>query len=151
MRAPLFASAVLVAAVLAGAPRAQRLAGSRPNILFVFSDDHACHAIGAYGSRVNRTPNLDRIASGGVLFRRNFCGNALCGPSRATILTGQHSHANGFCRNGNVFDGSQTTFPKLLQQSRLPDRDRRQVASGVGAHRLRPLDRAAGPGAVLQS
>ncbi len=110
---------LLLVCVLATVPalRAQEpLAGSRPNILFVFSDDHACHAISAYGSRLNQTPAIDRIAVGGVLFRSNFCGNALCGPSRATILTGLHSHANGFCRNGNVFDSSQATFPKLLQQ-----------------------------------
>lgn len=92
------------------------LSGSRPNIIFIFSDDHAPHAISAYGSRVNKTPNIDRLAKDGLLFRNNFCGNALCGPSRATILTGLHSHANGFMRNGNVFDGDQVTFPKLLQK-----------------------------------
>lgn len=111
---------VLLFALLAPAAlvRSQKpLAGSRPNIVFVFSDDHACHAISAYGSRLAQTPNIDRIAAGGVLFRANFCGNALCGPSRATVLTGLHSHANGFCRNGNVFDGGQTTFPKLLQRA----------------------------------
>ncbi|MEZ5962569.1 MAG: sulfatase [Planctomycetota bacterium] len=93
----------------------RRLSGSRPNILFVFSDDHAAHAISAYGSKINTTPNIDRLARGGVLFRNNFCGNSICGPSRATILTGKHSHANGFMRNGNEFDGAQATFPKLLQ------------------------------------
>ena len=92
------------------------LSGSRPNIIFIFSDDHASHAISAYGSRVNQTPNIDRLAQQGLLFRNNFCGNALCGPSRATILTGLHSHGNGFMRNGNVFDGNQPTFPKLLQK-----------------------------------
>ena len=92
------------------------LSGSRPNIIFIFSDDHASHAISAYGSRVNKTPHIDRLAAEGLLFRNNFCGNALCGPSRATILTGLHSHANGFMRNGNRFDGDQPTFPKLLQQ-----------------------------------
>ena len=93
------------------------LTATRPNIVFVFSDDHAAHAISAYGSRLCRTPNIDRIAEGGALFRNNFCGNALCGPSRATVLTGTHSHHNGFMRNGNVFDGAQTTMPKLLQQA----------------------------------
>jgi arylsulfatase A-like enzyme len=103
---------VLVAWVAAQSPP---LTGSRPNILFVFSDDHAAHAIGAYGATFGCTPHLDRLAADGVRFTNTFCGNALCGPSRASILTGLHSHANGFCRNGNVFDGSQTTFPKLLQ------------------------------------
>lgn len=107
---------VVVSCLLASSTLlAQGLSGSRPNILFVFSDDHASHAISAYGSKVNTTPNLDRLAANGALFRNNFCGNALCGPSRATILTGLHSHGNGFMRNGNVFDGAQTTLPKLLQ------------------------------------
>ncbi|MBM4063284.1 MAG: sulfatase [Planctomycetes bacterium] len=96
-------------------PAQQPLSGSRPNILFVFSDDHAAHAISAYGSRVNTTPHIDRLATGGVRFANNFCGNSLCGPSRATVLTGLHSHRNGFMRNGNTFDGAQTTMPKLLQ------------------------------------
>ncbi|MEM7476606.1 MAG: sulfatase/phosphatase domain-containing protein [Planctomycetota bacterium] len=87
----------------------------RPNIVFIFSDDHAPHAISAYGSSINETPNLDRIAKDGALFRNSFCANSICGPSRACILTGKHSHLNGFLRNGNRFDGSQTTFPKLLQ------------------------------------
>ncbi len=88
----------------------------RPNILFIFSDDHAPQAISAYGSRINQTPNLDRIASSGALFRNSFCANSICGPSRACILTGKHSHVNGFLRNGNKFDGTQTTFPKLMQE-----------------------------------
>ncbi|MCA8948261.1 MAG: sulfatase [Planctomycetes bacterium] len=103
---PLFAACVTAQA---------GLSGSRPNILFIFSDDHAAHAISAYGSRVNQTPNIDRIAANGALFRNNFCGNSLCGPSRATILTGKHSHANGFMRNGNTFDPAQPTMAKLLQ------------------------------------
>jgi len=89
----------------------------QPNILFVFSDDHAPQAISAYGSRINETPNLDRIAKEGAIFRNSFCANSICGPSRACILTGKHSHKNGFLRNGNRFDGSQTTFPKLMQDA----------------------------------
>lgn len=87
----------------------------RPNILFVFSDDHALQAIGAYGSKINQTPNLDRIAAEGAKFENSFCANSICGPSRACILTGKHSHINGFRRNGNRFDGTQVTFPKLMQ------------------------------------
>ncbi|MEM9586056.1 MAG: sulfatase-like hydrolase/transferase [Planctomycetota bacterium] len=87
----------------------------RPNILFIFSDDHATQAIGAYGSTINQTPNLDRIASEGMLFTNSFCANSICGPSRACILTGKHSHLNGFLRNGDRFNSSQMTFPKLLQ------------------------------------
>ncbi|MDP6386022.1 MAG: sulfatase-like hydrolase/transferase, partial [Planctomycetota bacterium] len=93
-------------------PAAER---ERPNILFVFTDDHAPHAISAYGSVLNETPNIDRLATEGMLFTRTFCGNSICAPSRATILTGKHSHANGHIDNGSEFDGSQETFPKLLR------------------------------------
>jgi arylsulfatase A-like enzyme len=86
----------------------------RPNILFIFSDDHAAHAISAYGSRVNRTPNIDRIAAEGVIFQNCFCGNSICSPSRATVLTGKHSHINGV-KCWERFDGTQFTFPKRLQ------------------------------------
>ena len=89
---------------------------ARPNILFLFTDDHAAHAMSCYGSKVNTTPNLDRIAAGGMRFDNCFCTNSLCGPSRAVILTGKFSHLNGFQQNGDVFDGSQQTFPKLLQK-----------------------------------
>jgi len=89
----------------------------RPNIVFVFTDDHAPHAISAYGSVLNQTPNIDRLAKEGMLFTRTFCGNSLCAPSRATILTGKHSHANGHIDNASVFDGSQVTFPKLLRSA----------------------------------
>ena len=92
-------------------------AEQRPNIVFVFSDDHAVQAIGAYGSKINKTPNIDRLAQEGAVFERSFCANSICGPSRACILTGKHSHINGFLRNGNRFDGSQMTFPPLLQQA----------------------------------
>ncbi len=90
----------------------------RPNILFIFTDDHAPHAIGAYGGilkEVNPTPNIDQLAREGMLFQNSFCTNSICGPSRAVIQTGKHSHINGFMRNGNRFDGSQQTFPKLLR------------------------------------
>jgi len=87
----------------------------KPNILFIFSDDHAPHAISAYGSKINTTPNIDRIASEGAILKRNTCCNSICGPSRAAILTGKHSHANGFRTHADTFDGSQQTFPKLLQ------------------------------------
>lgn len=90
-------------------------APSRPNILFIFSDDHALQAIGAYGSKINQTPHLDRLAREGMIFHHSFCANSICGPSRASVLTGKHSHVNGFRRNGDRFDGAQWTFPKALQ------------------------------------
>ena len=89
----------------------------QPNILFIFTDDHASHAMSCYGSKVNQTPHLDRIAREGMLFNNCFCTNSICGPSRAVILTGKHSHLNGFKQNGNKFDGSQQTFPKILQKN----------------------------------
>lgn len=93
-------------------------APKRPNILFIMTDDHARHALSCYGSRLAKTPNLDRIAQEGVRFDNAFCTNALCGPSRASILTGKYSHRNGVMTNGGPgFDGSQQTFPKLLQQA----------------------------------
>jgi arylsulfatase A-like enzyme len=114
----LSSSLALLLALVARPASAQRsLAGSRPNLLVVCSDDHACNSIGAYGAPIGATPVLDRMAERGVRFTATFCGNAICGPSRASILTGLHSHANGFCRNGNVFDGSQPTFPKALQRA----------------------------------
>ena len=88
-----------------------------PNILYIMTDDHAAHAISGYGSRVNKTPNLDRIAAEGMRFENAFVTNSLCGPSRATLLTGKYSHLNGFLRNGDRFDGAQQTFPKLLQKA----------------------------------
>ncbi len=94
-------------------------AAERPNIVFVFTDDHANHAIGAYGGwlkEVNPTPNIDLLARQGMLFQNSFCTNSICGPSRAVIQTGKHSHVNGFMTNGNRFDGDQQTFPKLLQK-----------------------------------
>src|SRR5688572_21170227 len=89
---------------------------SRPNILLIMSDDHAAHAISAYGSKINKTPNIDRIAAEGLLFRNCFVTNSICTPSRATILTGKYSHLNGAYNVGDRFDGSQQTVPKLLQK-----------------------------------
>ena len=93
----------------------------RPNILFIFSDDHAVRSISAYGgdlANVAPTPHIDRIAREGTLFRNSFCANSICGPSRACILTGKHSHINGFMRNSRKpFDQSQWTVAKALQKS----------------------------------
>ncbi|QED37895.1 sulfatase [Antarcticibacterium arcticum] len=92
----------------------------RPNIVFIMTDDHATQAISAYGHPVSQlapTPNIDRIAKNGAKFNSNFCTNSICGPSRAVILTGKHSHINGFRMNGDVFDGSQATLPKYLKEA----------------------------------
>ncbi len=89
----------------------------RPNIVFIFSDDHAAQAIGAYGSAWAPTPRLDRLAAEGMRFNHCLCTNSICGPSRAVVLTGKYSHLNGFTDNKCRFDGSQETFPKLLQKA----------------------------------
>ena len=90
-----------------------------PNILFIFTDDHATQAISAYGHelKLNTTPNLDRLAREGMLFKRCLVTNSICAPSRAVVLTGKYSHINGQRTNGNRFDGSQQTLPKLLQKA----------------------------------
>jgi arylsulfatase A-like enzyme len=103
---------VLSAADAPAAPAA------RPNILFILSDDHAYQAISAYGDarQLIATPGIDRLAREGMRFDRCLVTNSICGPCRATILTGTYSHINGFYNNTNSrFDGSQPTFPKLLQ------------------------------------
>ena len=98
-----FAWAVVMAACWA-CPAAA--ANRRPNILFIFSDDHAEQALSCYGSRVNTTPHLDRLAAGGARFTNSFVTNSICSPSRATLLTGQYSHLNGV-PVFNPFDGSR--------------------------------------------
>src|SRR5690554_4165352 len=91
-------------------------AQDKPNILIILSDDHAYQAIGAYGSKLMETPNIDRIAEEGVLFNKAYVTNSICGPSRAVILTGKHSHINGFKDNETSnFDTSQDLFVKRLQ------------------------------------
>lgn len=108
-----------VLVLVAFAALTSRAEDKRPNILFLFSDDHAVNAISSYGGPLAKaapTPNIDRIAKEGALFLNSFCGNSICGPSRATILTGKHSHINGFMRNGNKFNPNQWTVAKALQK-----------------------------------
>lgn len=85
------------------------------NILYIMSDDHSYQTIGAYGNGLMETPNIDRIADSGMIFTNSFVANSISGPSRACLLTGKHSHMNGFTDNTKSFDGSQQTFPKLLR------------------------------------
>ena len=117
---------VLVALVLAaclGLRTAAAAPTQRPNILFLFCDDHAYQAISAYQAvsayhlKLNSTPNIDRLAREGMRFDNCFVTNSICGPSRAVIQTGKYSHLNGFYCNGDRFNGHQQTFPKLLQQA----------------------------------
>ncbi len=101
---------------------AQKTSQQRPNIIYIMSDDHAYQAISAYGGPlkdVAPTPNIDRIAANGMRFNRCLVTNSISGPCRAVILTGKYSHINGFLKNEGQppFDGSQQTFPKLLQSA----------------------------------
>lgn len=89
---------------------------SLPNILFIMSDDHASHAISAYGSHINTTPNIDRIAAEGMRFNNCFCTNSICTPSRATILTGTYNHINGVTTLSSHLDGGLLNYPKILQE-----------------------------------
>ena len=91
----LVVTALIFAVTVPTEPPVVALAADRPNIIFIMSDDHAAHAISAYGSRVNQTPHLDRLAKEGALLTRVFVTNSICTPSRAAILTGQYSHLNG--------------------------------------------------------
>ena len=90
---------------------------SRPNIVFIMTDDHAEKAISSYGHDLLQTPNIDRLANEGIRFENSFVTNSICAPSRAVLLTGKYSHLNGLRDNRDEFDGRQITFPKLLQQS----------------------------------
>jgi arylsulfatase A-like enzyme len=111
-----------IAAVLAAAA-SPAAAQDRPNIVFIFSDDHAAHALSAYrghlqyGARLPDTPHLDRLAAQGMLFTNAFVTNSICGPSRATVLTGQYGHLNGVMVNGASFHPDNITFPRLLHEA----------------------------------
>jgi len=106
---------LILAGVVSALAAAPAVGANRPNILFIMTDDHAAHAIGAYGSRVNHTPNLDRLAREGAILRNVFATNSICTPSRAAILTGQYSHINGV-PVFNRFDSTRMTVARLLQQ-----------------------------------
>jgi len=103
-----------------GGQRLDAAPSKQPNIVWIFSDDHAYQAIGAYGSRFekeNITPNIDSIARDGMLFERAYVGNSICAPSRATLLTGKHSHKNGKFDNRVSFNHDQQQFQKILQKN----------------------------------
>lgn len=107
------------------APAALSLAGcqlpvqeeQKPNIIFMMSDDHAYQAISAYGGKLIQTPNIDQLAEEGIRFDQAFVTNSISSPSRAVCLTGKHSHLNGVRDNYAVFDSTQQTYPKLLQEA----------------------------------
>jgi len=106
-----------IAALVAGCAAAAgaQSGAARPNILLIATDDHAFQAIGAYGSRINRTPSMDRLAREGMLFERAFVTNSICAPSRAVMLTGKYSHVNGQIDNAVTFDGAQPASARAVQ------------------------------------
>jgi arylsulfatase A-like enzyme len=110
--------AVVIVGFLPKVTEAVRLGETQPNIVFIFTDDHALKAISAYGgplARIAPTPHIDRIANEGMLFNHCLVTNSICAPSRAVVLTGKYSHLNGQLTNNKQFDGSQQTAPKLLR------------------------------------
>jgi arylsulfatase A-like enzyme len=108
---------VLMMVGCAGSDVAEEASPSRPNILFIMSDDHAYQAISAYSDHLLQTPNIDRLAEEGMLFTNACVTNSICAPSRAVILTGKHSHLNGKIDNRMPFDTTQVTFPQLFQNA----------------------------------
>lgn len=111
-------TAALSSLAACGTPKKPAAEAKKPmNIVYIMCDDHSFQTISAYDQRYTQTPNIDRIAREGVRFTNSFVANSLSGPSRACMLTGKHSHANGFTDNTTVFDGSQQTFPKLLREN----------------------------------
>jgi len=112
---------MVLVAWLVGNPLAGRAeVDGRPNIVFLFSDDHALNAISAYGgplAGIAPTPNIDRLATEGAIFKNSFVANSICAPSRACVLTGKHSHKNGLLTNGTSFNGNQWTIANALQDA----------------------------------
>ncbi len=110
-------TSVFLLIILVSCTEKQSEVVKRPNILFIMSDDHAYQAISAYSDKLIETPNIDRIANEGLLFSNACVSNSICAPSRATILTGKHTHLNGKIDNKMPFDTTQVTFPQLFQQA----------------------------------
>lgn len=109
---------LMASSLYAGSPALAGNPGIRPNIVFIMADDHAANAISAYNQQTPvATPNIDRLANEGVLFKNAFCVNSVCGPSRANLLSGRYTTQNGFFSNFDEFDGSQPTFPKRLKDA----------------------------------
>src|SRR5687767_6770518 len=116
---PLFFAIVFALFIISCKPSGEQLLKetSRPNIIFIMSDDHAYQAISAYGHGLNKTPNIDRLAKEGALFTRACVTNSICAPSRAVMLTGKHSFINGKVDNVQPFDWNQDNYAKLLQKA----------------------------------
>jgi arylsulfatase A-like enzyme len=103
--------------MMAAAAAGYGAGGEQPNIVYMMADDHASHAISAYGSRINKTPHIDRIAREGMRLDNCFCTNSICTPSRAAILTGQYSHKNGVYTLADAYNPDQNNVAKELQRA----------------------------------
>ncbi len=112
-----FLIAIILCSCASSPEEAKAGAARRPNIIFIMSDDHAQRAISAYTDELTETPNLDRIAEGGMLFHNSFVTNSICAPSRAAILTGKYSHINGKIDNLSPFNPNQWTFTEALNEA----------------------------------
>ena len=110
-------SAIIVALIFLSACSTKQQESARPNIIFIMSDDHAYQAISAYSDKLIQTPNIDRLADEGMLFTNACVTNSICAPSRATILTGKHTHIHGKIDNNFPFDTTNVTFPQLLHDA----------------------------------
>ncbi len=117
MNKVLLALLIFVGFISCASPEIKEEVPAPPNILFIMSDDHAYQAISAYSDHLIQTPNIDRLATEGMLFTNACVTNSICAPSRAVILTGRHSHLNGKIDNRMPFDTTQITFPQLFQQA----------------------------------
>ena len=162
MRKIILTFSTLLLSTLAGLNTAS--AAAKPNIIFIFSDDHAVQAIGAYGARLSEfcqqqgvTPNIDKLAAQGGYFVNSFCGNSLCSPSRASVLTGLLSHANGVMHLERPLTPGLWTFPLGLHdagyQTALfgkwhlaskPDYQTWRISFGQGAYDNPELESATG-------
>ena len=121
LKSLIFLVGLVIISIYSCSPKADKITATassakKPNIIFIMSDDHAYQAISAYDNRLIETPNIDRIAKMGMLFTNASVTNSICAPSRATILTGKHSHLNGKIDNHFHFDSTNVTFPQILQQ-----------------------------------
>lgn len=116
---PLVVSISLIIALACGEKKkdTETAVQKKPNIIFIMSDDHAYQAISAYSDHLIQTPNIDRIGKEGIVFTNACVTNSICAPSRATILTGKHTHINGKVDNLMPFDTTQVTFPQLFQKA----------------------------------
>ncbi|WP_167606130.1 sulfatase [Maribellus sediminis] len=114
---PIFLMAIIALLILLSSCNSESEPPKRPNIIFIMSDDHAYQAISAYTDKLIKTPNIDRIAEEGMLFTNACVTNSICAPSRATILTGKHTHINGKIDNNFPFDTTNITFPQLLHNA----------------------------------